>query len=202
MLNLPDVDVPLHEQLRAGLANFTSEGDPRKAILLNHAVKRYHHKVFILSLKDLAGSQGKVPVTTPAGSRVLARHASGAVSAHLTEAVAGARRIASLTDLPPQKNGGRDPDQLVKALEWLRQAKQVQGADYEVVALRIPALWIEAFWLRPKSGGAAHWIYPVSEDPRLPNEIYSLKDFLGEVRKLADARLKIDDNPRPPETAG
>jgi hypothetical protein len=72
--------------------------------------------------------------------------------------------------------------------------KAVQGGDFELRVLRIPALYVTALWLH----GATDWALPLPPSPKSlsRHELMPLADFAELVRKL------IADRPEKPQVEG
>jgi hypothetical protein len=72
------------------------------------------------------------------------------------------------------------------------------SANYEPRLLRIPGLYVEAFWLKPLSGGGADSVIPYHTlipdlDSATPIPV---KEFFDKVRPLAEQALQESDAPK------
>jgi hypothetical protein len=81
----------------------------------------------------------------------------------------------------------------------LENLPDLHGRSYDPRLLRIPGLYIEAFWLKPLSPGdetdlVVPYHTPLKDlDPAKP---YPIKDFLDRIRPLAEQALAVNDSPK------
>ena len=84
------------------------------------------------------------------------------------------------------------------ALTLLEQTPETQQRDYEVRALRVPALYVMAFWLKDKQGGEDRLIVlPPAFPPVQALRPYAPKELLGLLRPLAEEKLRLESNQTP-----
>jgi hypothetical protein len=143
---LPPLDYS--QALQMGIASYRRPGDPTVAALLDPHAERYAVRVYTLGLQDVLDGLG-LAAAHPAAWRFLAAgQAFAPYSADVRGALPGVKpRMVSLSRGP----------QVAAALRYIQNLdalSTVQGANYELRQLSIPAMLFEGFWLKPLDSGA------------------------------------------------
>jgi hypothetical protein len=170
--------------LEAGLSDLLDPRDRRGDELRKAPIGL---QIFILGLRDIAGGAG-MQAATPAGWRFLAGNPSGDLaSADVVEPPDGSPQVMTSLSHDPLIAGA------IRALHEVETLPEVQNNDYALVVLRIPALLIEAFWLRSgQSDGDL--IIPVLKRARELQvmKAYPAAEFLNIVRPITAKFLKLE----------
>jgi hypothetical protein len=84
-----------------------------------------------------------------------------------------------------------------KAINIARSLPQVAGGNYELRALRIPALMVDAVWLKDQTGDN-DLVLPIrSNVPALTDgQAYPEKEFLDRLQDAAAKKSAFDDRPQ------
>jgi hypothetical protein len=87
-----------------------------------------------------------------------------------------------------------DALKVAKEKEELQKVPDMQTRAYEPRLLRVPGLFVEAFWLKalapPEEGKETGWIVPYHTFLDIdPFALYSLKDFRGQLSRLVAAEF-------------
>jgi hypothetical protein len=76
---------------------------------------------------------------------------------------------------------------------------EVAAGIYELRALAVPSIRVDALWLKNKGTGDDLIVPIASSSPVLaPDQPYNANDFLDRVRPLAVAARQFDNSPRNP----
>jgi hypothetical protein len=203
MLLAPNLDDQTEKHLSLAGSKFTRNVRVAQILDSPDSVRR-QHEVFVLSLHDIVNwkphSGMKLTTAVPAGSRVLARRSDEAVAAHLTVSkVDGSLRISGLTDL----SQSLDTQIALQVLDAFSQAVELQATDYKAATLRVPGLLIEAYWFRCNEPTWPDWVLPFQgpDEKLLDKRFYSMDEFMGVLKDLAEKRLQYDDKPSPEPAA-
>jgi hypothetical protein len=186
----PGWDAVTQRDLALALGRFFNPQDPRVRLLLT-APERYKQEVIVLGLQALAAGedfQNVVRIRT----RFLATDGTRAVAAEMTQPAQGLPgKITSLSEGPRAMEG-------VQAMRDMRATPDVLKWDLNLTAVRIPGLYIEAYWLRSLAPDAPDIVWPsVSMNDQLQKGASLARaDFLRIVQSLAQERLKYDDTPK------
>jgi hypothetical protein len=79
------------------------------------------------------------------------------------------------------------------ATALVEQLPEVRQREYELRGLRVPALYVMAFWLKDKQGGKDRLIVlPPVFPPVQALMPYSEKDFLGLLQSLAEEKIRLE----------
>lgn len=167
------------------------------------------HCVYSVGLRTIIGLEGLGSIDKPLGWRFLAgghKEIATAVACMSSHEVSGkTAKVLATLEAPEVAEILRHTEDLGK----LPQVRNHPSDHYELRVIRIPALFIEAFWL--KSQGAKPDLivpYAVILDRRnstklgtgktlIKNQAYTAADFLKTIRPAAQQKLAIGDNPQP-----
>jgi hypothetical protein len=191
-------DEALQEGLRAVEAarKAGAEGGQRLAARAPASVMR-PHPVYELGLNELAAGEGLGAARLVAWRYLLVANDQITEAAELYPAPRGRTQFGAVTT---GFAAGAGP-----ALTLLEQLPEAGQGDYEVRALRVPALYLMAFWLKGKQGGEDRLIVlPPAFPPVQALRPYSPKELLGLLRPLAEEKLRLEwdqtpDYYRPPQ---
>jgi hypothetical protein len=169
----------VHEARQAG-----AEGGKRLAASAPAAVLR-PHPVYELGLEDLAAGKGLGAARLVAWRYLLVADDQITEAAELYPDARGRPQFGAVTT---GFAAGAGP-----ALTLMEQLPEARQGDYEVRALRVPALYVMAFWLKDKQGGADRLIVlPPAFPPVQALRPYTPKEMLGLLRPLAEEKLRLE----------
>jgi hypothetical protein len=191
-------DEALQEGLQAvaGARQAGAEGGKRLAPAAPTAALR-PHPVYELGLEDLAAGKGLEAARLVAWRYLLVADDRITEAAELYPVGRGRPQFGAVTT---GFAAGAE-----HALTLMEQLPEAREGDYEVRALRVPALYVMAFWLKAKQGGEDRLIVlPPAFPPVQALRPYTAKEFLGLLRPLAEEKLRLElgstpDYYRPPE---
>lgn len=162
----------------------------RSAVLGGAAPNQEAHRVFSMGLQDLADNKG-IEAARPSGWRFLASTpAGGAAAGEVSEPAGGQPAMTRLAH-------GSEVAELLKSAGEVEKLPEVEAGSYEMRAIEIPALLIQAFWLKSQTA-SPDLVVPVrslSKGIELMHP-YTADEFLRIVQPMAEERLKFDDTPR------
>ena len=147
--------------------------------------------VFTLGLQDLASGNG-LAAAQPAGWRIVKRDAAGGAAAgQITQPAAGGAPV--MLGLAH----GSELGEIVAGEIQVENLPEARSVDYELRALELPGIPLQAFWLKPVSAGQ-DLIVPVRTlSPELQAmRAYPADEFLRIVQPIAAKRLAFDDKPQ------
>jgi hypothetical protein len=152
------------------------------------------HQVFSMGLQDLAAGGG-LDSAKSTGWRYLVTPAaptgeSRAVAAADVNEMGGSHQFA-------QWHEGWISEATHKAIEAAKQLPQVATGSYELRTLRLPALLLDALWLKDTTGNT-DLIIPIAsmESDVKAGKVYAAPDFLERIRAIARKKPSFDDRPK------
>jgi len=165
-----------------------------RRIPANLTIDQYTFPIYNLTARDVLSNANLSTAARLLGYRYFAHGDS-------PEAVVAGDVDASSTRVTALSYGSSVQKTLVakKGLDEQPDLEDPVASNYEPRLLRIPGLYVEAFWLKPLSaGGQADLIVPYHTliedlDPAKP---ISVQDFFDKVSPLAEQALKEGDAPR------
>jgi hypothetical protein len=137
-------------------------------------------------LKNVVDNAG-IDSAKPVGWRFIVPDGAGkSAAAHVHE---------QFDKKPPRMTSLSRGPELAEAIrigENLHQLPHGQDKHYEARILRAPGACIEAYWLKPDSGGG--WLVPfITSNPDLKvNQVYSADEFLAKIKVVAERRLRFE----------
>lgn len=174
------ITTPVPENIRgafeSGLGNFLGEPVParfRASVGI---------EVFTLPVDDLAAGRKEMN-PRPAGWLFLTGASPGEImAAEVYEPGRGAE--------PKVVNVSRDPvnEKIRRMVQGIERLPQMRAADYELRVLRIPAISVEAFWLKAAKKGQADLVVPffsLSHHVRT-GQTYPVDGFLEAILPLRE----------------
>jgi hypothetical protein len=179
-------DEALQEGLRAveEARQAGAEGGKRPAARAPASVLR-PHPVYELGLNELAAGEGLGAARLVAWRYLLVADDQITEAAELYPDARGRPQFGAVTTGFAAGAGA--------ALTLIEQVPEIERGDYEVRALRVPALYVMAFWLKDKQGGADRLIVlPPAFPPVQALRPYAPKEFLGLLRPLAEEKLRLE----------
>jgi hypothetical protein len=213
-LTAPPVSHDWMRRLRTSLDAFAGPGDPIAAALYdeNWAGRQAWHAVYSVGLQTILHAKKLDAIDKPLCWRFIAGGHKGIKTAD------GCWATHELCGLPAKVLAtfrNREMAEILADAEQLNILNEVSGHpgdNYELRILRIPALCLEAFWLKSLSAKRCDLIVPyglvVDHDlvklgggrTLHKNKAYPVAEFLKAVGPAAQQRLKVDE--RPPHTTG
>jgi len=82
------------------------------------------------------------------------------------------------------------------AIRKIVKSPEVRSHHYQLRLLTIPALSVEAVWLKSESGAADLMVPYLTTAGLKPMQFYPLDKFLGALEPAAKMRIGFDDSPR------
>jgi len=166
-----------------GVDNFIKPNDPLRDSLKN---PKDGLQVFSMGLKSIAAG-ADIDAAKPVGWRFMVRSGEDAAAALV---------LNTLGDVSPRMSSLSRGPEVAKAIDvksQLEKLVQTQDQSYEIRVLRVPGVFVEAYWLQPKVG--AGWVIPfISVTPGFDvGQAYRPRQFLDTIRPLAEKRLAFDN---------
>jgi hypothetical protein len=154
----------------------------------------HSHQVFSLGLRDLVDGGGLGAAHGVGWRYLLVPSAPGgsALSAAEVKQVGDQHSFS-------QVQGGWLPEETRKVLETAETLPQVAQGDYELRTLRIPAIPLDAVWLKDKAGNN-DLLLPIRSNVKdlVSGQVYAAPDFLAKVRDASAKTLAFNDRPQRP----
>src|SRR4051812_20564116 len=177
-LKKPVVDDSTRQAFVKGIADFTALGDLGETPVW---------QVYNVGLPDLAAGLG-VANAKPSAWRFLAADVSGtAIAGEVPNATQDRGWLMTSLSHGPHIAAALQASVDLEALD------EVQSLDYDLLTLRIPGLLIEAFWLKPRAGGAELVVPYITRSKQVELfHKYTMDEFLNIVRPMAIKRLTFD----------
>lgn len=153
------------------------------ALTAGSSKKLEPHQVFELSLSDLAAQRG-FEAARPVSWRYLIVSNQRVVQAAevLSSPQGGASQFGALTT--GHTRGVED------AFHQAEQLPEVQRGPYEIRALRVPALYVMAIWLKDLQGTADRFLLlPPVFEPFKTRVVYDRGDLLAVMHRVAAQRM-------------
>jgi hypothetical protein len=192
------------QKLRGSMAHYVGSGDPLHACFYDESWsgRQAWHCVYSVGLHTIASQTGLESVKTPicwrfiAGGHEKMKMAAGCWTTHESSG-AQAKVIASFQ--------GKELAEVLACAEHLNQLAEVAtypANKFEVRVLRIPALHIEAFWLKSTGSEKRDLVVPyglimhssgdikIGAGVTIQNKAYPSADFLEIVAQAARNRLR------------
>lgn len=194
-LTVPEPPAASRQSLQAGLQRISATDRGAAFAMAGGAPPNVSvpQQLFVMGLDDLAHG-GSLDAARGTGWRYLLTKppAMGgtAVAAAEVHQVGNEHHFAQLQQ-------GYVSEETRQAINMAQALPQVAGGNYELRALRIPALMIDAVWLKDKTGDN-DLVLPVhSNVPTLTDgQAYSEKDFLDRLRDAAAKKRAFNDRPQ------
>jgi hypothetical protein len=143
------------------------------------------HPVYELGLKQLAAGEGMGAAWLVAWRYLLVVNDQITEAAELYPDARGRPRFGGVTTGFAADAG--------PALGLVEQLPEAQQREYELRGLRVPALYVMAFWLKDKQGGKDRLIVlPPAFPPVQALKPYAPKEMLGLLRPLAVEKLRLE----------
>jgi hypothetical protein len=179
--------IPVLQAFRGGLLDLADPND--QALALLHGVQE-GHRIYTLGLRDILTGTG-LSGATLAGWQFIASNASSYAAASVTFTAGG--QALSMGSLSSSASGDTTIQKLISAIQsgGLHPLFQQPGAELRL--LKIPAVLVEAAWLKPALGDA-DLVAPyltVSRSLDL-GRWYPGSDFLGLLKPLASKFLVLE----------
>lgn len=180
---IPAPPQPFLDALQRGIGDFVNSSDPfRERFLMAPAAGV---PIFTLTLSDVA--DGNWAAAAPSGWRLVVGEETGSFA--LAEIAAGKRhpqpRMVSLSQDP------RVAD-FSKRLQEIQQTEPFTSMqDVELRLLRIPALLVEAFWLRSPDGND-NVVVPIMAPSNVERRPFRIDEFLRVLEPLTQKFLAFD----------
>jgi hypothetical protein len=148
---------------------------------------RFAHQAYTLTPDDLRAYSGAE--TAKARSwRYLVPSPEGDAIAEVADEGTGGHRFTELT-------AGLHSQLSRESLEWISSEAELGDDTFEVRALRLPALLLDAIWLKNLSGGDDRFAVVRSFHGALePKRLYPASDFFSVLRRLAES-VTFDNSP-------
>ena len=211
-LNAPEPSGEWMQKLTTSMAAFAGPSDPIATCLYDKSWggRQAVHCIYSVGLRTIADPKGLEKYTDKpfcwrfiAGGHKNMTMAAGCLATHALHGP-DARVMAAFH--------GAEMAEVLANTEQLNDLKELTGhpADnYEMRVLRIPALYIEAFWLRCTKKGDLMVPYGLLLDGKgsikvgakgrlTKGKAYPVAEFLKIVGKAARQRLKADEKKPPP----
>lgn len=155
-------------------------------------VLRFAHETFTLTPSDILGYV-KPESTTSQSWRYLVPGPQG-------PSVAEVAQNTSKTEYSfSQSTSGLHSQLTGEALRWMHDGAELGDDTYEIRGLRIPALLIDALWLKNLSRESAD-LYAVIQPVKqvlAPKTLYKADDFFSALRDMVKAKPAFDNSPVP-----
>jgi len=149
------------------------------------------HPVYELGLDDLAAGKGIEAARPIAWRYLLVTGDQVCQAAELFPDPQGGSRFGALT------TGYAAAEE--EALRLAEQLPEIQQGTYEIRALRVPALYVMALWLKDQNGTRDHFIVmPPAFPPVQPLHPYSTADLLALLQPLAARKAPLEKQVTPP----
>lgn len=171
--------------LQNGIANFLATGDPLLPILLGAGLSP-HLETFTLGLQGL-NTGADVQKAGLVAWRFLAVSKTDGIIVDVTVALSHRAPMVAAVQRGPHAQT------ILNATLRAEKLPQVQGANYQLALLTIPALLIESLWL--KKSGPDDWIIPfhtLASELHL-NQPYSPNDFITAIQPIVKRRMAYED---------
>jgi hypothetical protein len=194
------------QQLRVSLAAFAGPGNPLIPAFYEETWqgRQAVHCIYSVGLTTLIDPKGLAGIDKPFCWRFLAGGHRALATA------AGCWATHELHQSPPMImatfHGPEMADTLssTEQLNSLKELTDQPGTQYDLSVLRIPALYIEAFWVRCPKGNDLIVPYGLLLDSKglikagaegrlVKNKAYPVAEFLGIVSKAAKQRLAVHE---------
>jgi hypothetical protein len=209
-LTAPAPSADWMQKLKACMAGFAGPGDPLDACSYDESWsgRQAYHCIYSVGLQTIANLKGLESVKAPlcwrfiAGGHKKMNTAAGCWCTHESNGTQ-AKVMASFQ--------GEELAEVLACTERLNQLTEVaeyRANKYEMRVLRIPALCIEAFWLKSRSSEKRDLMVPyglILDSPGViklgagatiqQNKTYPVADFLEIVGKAARRRLAATTTP-------
>jgi hypothetical protein len=208
-LNVPKPTAEWTEKLKAALAAFAHPGDPLAGLWADdwpgrHAV----HCLYSVGLRTVIGlKEADLDKLKPCSWRFIAAgHKS-------TPTATGCWATYEHDGVPPKIMAAvqaREMADILACAEQLNRLKQIDdypNHQFELRVFRVPALYLEAFWVKCLTAQCGDMVLPygllldgqnlvkLGAGARLNrNQPYSMAEFLKLVQKAARLRLAADDD--------
>ena len=196
-LNIPPAPLASAQALRQGLQALPERN---KQTFMTEASggappeQTLPHQVFLMSAGDVLAS-GALDNSRPAAWRYILQQPAdlkggvARVTAEVTE-TQGGYRFANLQH-------GWITEATRNAVQYARSLPQVANGSFDLRMLRIPALLLDALWLKNRDQGEDLVVPIASRCPVVrPNTVYRPMEFLAAVKDLAAKVMSFDNQPR------
>lgn len=141
--------------------------------------------VYVLGLEAIVAKHDLAAAKPVFWTHVLGKHAGGATALATAQTSADSRHLDALSEGAPE---------FWPQFQKLDGLEAVRRADFELRELRVPALHVEAFWLRGAGAGGDLVVPFRSHDPAVVvGHEYPLAEFLATLRPGAEAVLGTAD---------
>ena len=184
----------MQHALLAGLPDFTNSSDPAAGDLFK---ANQGQEVYVLSLKDIKSGAG-LRAKQDAGWRFVSAATPGGVgaAAHVSNDAHGTPVMRGISH-------GPEIAAAVRAAREVESLPEVAAQQFDMWVLRIPAVLVEAYWLKSSSGNKELIVpYHAGTTKLQLMKAYSVKEFLKIVGVLAhefsafDRTATTRDSPR------
>lgn len=211
-LNTPRPSAEWIREARRSLTRLVGSGNPLVSVICDETSPQRHavHRIWslgltsLVDLKSLENWKGR-PMCwrfVASGHKSFEAGAGGCWA--IDDAEGAHPRVVSISQ-------GHEMSGLLRDAELLNDADQFRDHEYDLQVLRIPALYLEAFWLKCRSnhddwvvpyglirGGESQEYIKLHGKARLTrNKPYKASAFLNVVQGVARQRLSAPDITRP-----
>jgi hypothetical protein len=140
--------------------------------------------VYVLGLDKIAGRRGLSTTQLVAWTHLLPSAGTDVVAA---DTKADSHEFLALTQ-------GPHPNAFVQQVQSLQSSSEVAGHSYQLAQIRVPALHVNAVWLRDKDGTSDIVIPVAPAPPELEvGRHYSAAEFEQALQARAQTALEITD---------
>ena len=186
-LERSDFPISSFQEVASALRRQTREkpGSPA-AIESGDALARDHpgHRLYMLGMNQIEAGDG-IEAAIPIGWRYVLTPRNAEAFLAETGERAGKHRFSFFSS-------GDHARMLIRVWDSVKHHPILTTGDYELRGLRIPALLVEAFWLKDRHGDR-DVIVPIMAGNKsvLEKDMYSRVEFLDQLRKLLPKRLRF-----------
>jgi len=150
----------------------------------------FAHRTYTLTISDLLAPGGSLLAKAQSWRYVAVGPAGPQVAEVFEAQLTGEHRFSQISQ-------GTLPALADRTLRWLHDDADLGGDSYEVRALRIPELLVDAIWLKDlvrDSGDRYAVLRAIAA--LIPRRLYGGDEFFGVLRGIARARIPFDNSPR------
>jgi hypothetical protein len=168
------------------------------------------YQVFTLSPQDLAGGSSLEAAKPIAWRYLLSQASQGLAGGSAVEDFKEAPEVATaevLTkDAAPQFSQlqfGWISNATQRAIAVAQALPEMRTGKYELRMFRMPAIYVDAIWLKNQDAGTDLYIPIIGIHPELePFRPYQSDEFLTIVRELVARKARFDNSPEAPAVTG
>jgi hypothetical protein len=168
------------------------------------------YQVFTLSPEDLTGGSSLEDAKPTAWRYLLSQGSQGLAGGSALEEFKEAPEVATaevlIKDPAPQFSQlqfGWISNATQRAIAVAQALPEMSSGKYELRMFRLPAVYVDAIWLKNKEVGSDLYIPILGVHKALtPFRAYRSDEFLSTVRDLVAKKARFDNSPEEPAAAG